>query len=124
MMRQMPPAHPLLEPVRGMRKMNPVVNHLIENEPTDESIKRKNTRRITENRSRRKCNRCHRYPRADSEHRMRIPMMNRVQRSSESAEPMPEPSVNRILNESPGQDPAGKQEKTHEHGIKFIRARK
>ena len=117
MMRQMPTAHPLLEPVRGMRKMNPVVNHLVENEPTDESIKRKNTRRIAENRNRRKRNRCHRYPCADSEHRMRILMMNRVQRSSESAKPMPEPSVNRILDEAPGKDSAGKQEGAHKHDV-------
>ncbi len=48
-------------------------------------------------------------------------MMHRVQRSREGAEPMPEPSVNRILNEGPGEYSARKQKDSHEHSAKSIR---
>ncbi len=117
MMRQMPSAQPLLEPIRGMREMNPVVNNLVQNESSDEPIKPVDARRIAKNRNRRQRNRCHWYPCADSKHRMRILMMHRVQGSREGTEPMPEPSVNRILDEAPGEDSAGKQNDAHEHNV-------
>lgn len=121
-MDQMARAHPGLGAAERSAKVDPVVQHFIDREPGQGAT--------VKNRPFARAKGCadkhwqqRRQPCAKREDRARVAMVNVVDRSHESREPMAHPAVDRILKEAPGDEACAEKSDKSENSDGTNRAR-